>query len=194
MRNIELGKVGKKIRQIRKERSLNLQEVADRSDITAGLLSRIENFRTLPSLPVLHNISIALGVPLSELVGTVGHNGEQAPYLLIKDGEGELRSNLGIRGLMQESLLETAIDEHNLQVSMLKLHPGAAQPQTTFEGSELLFVVKGNLSFEIQQESIPLKTGDTLFYNARNPHAMLNTNGETAVLFRVCWLGKKAQG
>jgi transcriptional regulator with XRE-family HTH domain len=72
MRSAELGKVGQKIREIRKRRKMNLQEVAQKSSITAGLLSRIENFKTLPSLPVLYKISTALEVPLAELVQSVG--------------------------------------------------------------------------------------------------------------------------
>jgi transcriptional regulator with XRE-family HTH domain len=190
MRNIELGKVGKKIRQIRKERGLNLQEVSDRSDITPGLLSRIENFRTLPSLPVLHNISMALGVPLSELVETVGLNGSGAPYVLVRSGMIQERSDAS--GLVYQDILQTVLEGQHLQASLVKLDPGTSQPLHTEESMVLVHAIKGQVQYIIQEDELKLQEGDTLFYNSRAPHRLFNTNEETAVLFKVFLTGKKA--
>ena len=41
--------LGTRIKKIRKERKMTLQALADRTGLTAGLLSKIENFRTIPS-------------------------------------------------------------------------------------------------------------------------------------------------
>jgi transcriptional regulator with XRE-family HTH domain len=189
MRNIELGKVGKKIRQIRKERGLNLQEVSDRSDITAGLLSRIENFRTLPSLPVLHNISMALGVPLSELVETVGLNGSGAPYLLVRGGTQE-RSDAA--GVVYQDILQNVLEDQHLQVALVKVDSGISQPMHTEENTVLVHVIKGAIQYTIQEDELKLQEGDTLFYNSRAPHRLFNANESTAVLFKVFLTGKKA--
>ena len=50
IRDDRLSRIGKKIKEIRKNRQMSLQEVASKSSVTAGLLSKIENFRTIPSL------------------------------------------------------------------------------------------------------------------------------------------------
>jgi Predicted transcriptional regulators len=52
--------VGKRIKELRLGRDLKLVEVAIKSSISKGLLSRVENVRTTPSLPVLFNIINAL--------------------------------------------------------------------------------------------------------------------------------------
>ena len=63
----QLVTLGCKIRELRKKRRMTLQELAERTGLTAGLLSKIENFRTIPSLPVLAEIARALETGLSEL-------------------------------------------------------------------------------------------------------------------------------
>ena len=59
--------LGTRIKKIRKERKMTLQALADRTGLTAGLLSKIENFRTIPSLPVLVGIAAALQIDLAAL-------------------------------------------------------------------------------------------------------------------------------
>ncbi len=93
MKTDVLSAVGKKLKEIRKQKSLNLTEVATKSGITAGLLSRIENFRTIPSLPVLYKISVALNEPLHEIVKPVSDDADEL-YNLVLKGEGELESRL----------------------------------------------------------------------------------------------------
>lgn len=52
--------ISQRLRHIRKEKSVRLQELADAADVTKGLLSQIENSRTIPSLNVLISL-IRLG-------------------------------------------------------------------------------------------------------------------------------------
>jgi len=68
MKNDQLSLIGIRIKQIRSEKKLTLRELAKRSNLSPGLISKIENFRTMPSLTVLVDISVALEVDISELV------------------------------------------------------------------------------------------------------------------------------
>ena len=65
MKEINLITVGLQIRQIRKDKNLSLQEIANRTGLSKSLLSKVENFRTIPSLPVLLRISNALNVDMA---------------------------------------------------------------------------------------------------------------------------------
>jgi len=55
----EISFVGKRIKELRLSKDLKLVEVAIKSSVSKGLLSRIENGRTIPSLPVLFSIKCA---------------------------------------------------------------------------------------------------------------------------------------
>ena len=45
--------IGQKIRSIRKEKEMYASELAKKANVSNGLISRIENGRTIPSVPVL---------------------------------------------------------------------------------------------------------------------------------------------
>ena len=65
--NDDLLVLGGRLREIRKKKGLTLQQLADRTGLTAGLLSKIENLRTSPSLPVLSDLATALGTDMADL-------------------------------------------------------------------------------------------------------------------------------
>lgn len=56
--NEQLTCLGMRLKELRRKRLLTLQQLAERTELTAGLLSKIENFRTIPSLPVLLSIAV----------------------------------------------------------------------------------------------------------------------------------------
>ena len=62
-----LVNLGKQLKRIRQNKGLSLKQVAEMSDVSIGLISKIENFRTTPSLPVLLKIMQSLEIDLSEL-------------------------------------------------------------------------------------------------------------------------------
>lgn len=62
--NKNLQHLGDKLRDFRQQRRLSLRELAARADVSASLLSQIENGKANPSVMVLHNIASALNVPL----------------------------------------------------------------------------------------------------------------------------------
>ena len=57
--------IGKKIRAYRKNKDLTISTVAKKAGVSKGLISKIENGRTMPSLPVLISIINALEIDMS---------------------------------------------------------------------------------------------------------------------------------
>lgn len=182
MRSAELGKVGKKIREIRKRRKMNLQEVAQKSDITAGLLSRIENFKTLPSLPVLHKISIALEVPLSDLVHSVGPP-RPSTYFLIRNGRGDKEKDPV--GIIERQLLNTGFSDVNIQVRSIEIPAETQHQQKGLDQMELFHLVNGSLSFQLKKEAVQLERGDTLFVDGKTLLSINNNHPAEARIFKV---------
>ena len=84
------------LKKVRKSKDLSLKQVAEMSGVSTGLVSKIENFRTTPSLPVLLKIMQSLELDLSELNLSVS-NGKK--YILIKKGEGVVEQRDDSEGL-----------------------------------------------------------------------------------------------
>lgn len=184
MRSIELGKVGKKIRELRKERRMSLKDVAKKSGITAGLLSRIENFRTLPSLPVLHKISIALEVPLAELVETVS-NPKLFSYILVKADEKEKEYRSDSESLAYQPLIDATFLNMSIMVNIVTVQPRSYRKPLSNDSMELVYVLKGRVRYGLKDTILPMRKGDTLYFDGRIPHSVENYTAYEAILFKV---------
>ena len=58
--------IGQKIKQLRIQKGLTLEELASRSELTKGFLSQMERDLTSPSIATLNDILEALGTTLAE--------------------------------------------------------------------------------------------------------------------------------
>jgi transcriptional regulator with XRE-family HTH domain len=87
MENEILVQISQKIKSIRKEKGLTIQDVADRAGVTKGLISQIENSRTIPSLLVLIQIIKALEVDLNFFFNDISLEGREAPILVLRKEE-----------------------------------------------------------------------------------------------------------
>ena len=58
--------IGAKIRQIRKDKQLKLGELAEQSEVSIAMLSKIENGRVFPTFPSLIQVLKTLRVDLNE--------------------------------------------------------------------------------------------------------------------------------
>ena len=62
-----LIQISNRIKEIRKKKNITVQELADKADVSKGLISQIENNRTVPSLPVLMSIVQSLNLDLKSV-------------------------------------------------------------------------------------------------------------------------------
>ncbi len=182
----QLISLGSKIKEIRKQEKRTLQELADMTGLTAGLLSKIENFRTVPSLPVLMNIASALQVDLAELFA--GMNFSHKPkWLLIrgKDHQAVERED-GSSGMSYAVILETALNAVNLQVLLVTIQPQAKREPVSGEGDEMLYILSGEMEYQLGEDRVRVQAGDTLFFDGSLPHAPINTE-KSPVSLLACY-------
>jgi len=63
--------IGKKVRAARKSASLSLRDLAAEADVSASMLSQIENGKTYPSVRTLYNIASSLRLPVDHFFPTI---------------------------------------------------------------------------------------------------------------------------
>lgn len=182
----QLSFLGIRLREQRKRKHLTLRELAVRTGLSAGLLSKIENFRTLPSLPVLLGIARAMRMDPAELFSGIGEDGREKPWLLIRSGEGVPVERESNRGLGYEMLLESSLDASELQVMLVTVAPGAKRKAVSGAGMELLYMLRGELEYHVGAETLRLGTGDTLLFDGTLPHLPVNRSDADAVML-VCY-------
>jgi transcriptional regulator with XRE-family HTH domain len=184
MKPDKLSLIGLRILELRKSKKLSLRELAKRSGLSAGLLSKVENFRTVPSLAVLVSIADSLEVDVSVLVKNLG--GEAAaPYLLVRAGEGRPEYRDDSKELDYSYLLSQELGSHNLRVNEVTVQPGAFRKPLATNALELVRVLAGTVTYGFKEGEVTLGPGDTLYFDGLQAHSVRNDGEHPAHLFKV---------
>ncbi len=189
--NNELIEIGMRIKEIRTRRNLTLAETSKRAGLSAGLLSKIENFRTLPSLPVLTSIARALETDMADIVRGIGHETKETSYILTKAGERERINRDNAVGFSYESLGSRYESDNIIEAFTLTITPESKRQAVTTDGEQFLFLLKGEIDFEYGRETIHIGEGDALFFDGRIPHRPFCRKGKEAVLLALYILNNK---
>lgn len=169
-RNLE-DAIGREVRAIRRQRGMNVSDLASAADLSVGMLSKIENGNISPSLTTLQALTNALNVPLSalflrfedkrEAVLTTSGNGVQIERAGTRAGHqynllGHLGSNTS--GVVVEPYLITLTEESDVF------------PTFQHDGIETLYMLEGEVDYRHGGRLFRLTPGDTLFFDADAPH------------------------
>ena len=169
---MNLVELAQRIKHLRVQQNLTLEQVASSSALTKSWLSKVENFRVTPSLPALARISQVLGVSVATLVEGL----DQKPKLVCVRSDERL---LVERDRPQSKIKYESLAHQRARRSMdpfiLTVPPGVARKEAlSHEGEEFLLVLKGRVDFEYGDERVKLKTGDCLYFDAEEKHRLIN--------------------
>ena len=183
--NNNLIKIGQRIREKRKKLSLTLDDMAVRTKLSKGLLSKIENFRTIPSLPVLACISDNLGVDLAELVGGLGKASVEK-YYFVKAGDREtITRRDGAVGFLYETVVSRQLDSCYFKSMILTVTPGGKRKEITTDADQFILILKGEINMHLGGDVISMQKGDALLFDGRTLHVPLNVSETDAQLLVV---------
>ncbi|MFA5538000.1 MAG: cupin domain-containing protein [Gemmobacter sp.] len=176
--------LGKKLRDARRERKMTLKDVAAGAEISEGHLSKIENGKTVPSLPLLHRIARVLGINLALLFDDTA--GQDRP--VSRAGERPLIALDPLRkgsGVTLERII--AHSRNNaLQCNIHIMEPGGSSDgQINHEGEEVGFVIEGEVELHLDDTTYLLHEGDTFHFKSHRPHGYRNAGPTRARIFWV---------
>ena len=182
-----LPRVAKKIRTLRSNKNLTLAELSKSSNVSKGLLSKIENSRTIPSLPVFLGIVNALGVSLKDFFeGMDLLQGKE--YLLIRKDDRQPLHKEDREGFSYRFILAQGIPGSTMEIVILTVQPGARSKPTTTDGFELKYVLAGSCDYYINEEMVRLDEGDVIYFDASKPHMPVNRSSAPVVMMVIYFL------
>jgi transcriptional regulator with XRE-family HTH domain len=159
--------IGRKLRLRRTIKGLALQEVAEKADISIGLLSQIERGVTTPSLKSLRQICAALDMPVGWLFDVP--EGEHDDVVV--RASARRRMKLGPRGMTKELLSPDTVP--GIQMIRIIIQPGGSsgdQPYNNESGAKCGTVLGGTLGLEVDGQSYVVATGDSFAFPAQKLH------------------------
>ncbi|MFO7742377.1 MAG: XRE family transcriptional regulator [Anaerolineae bacterium] len=159
--------IGKRLRRLRHDQGLTLAELGRQVGLSASYLSQIERDITMPSLSKLTAIARELGVG-------VGHffEDDRSSVHVVKSNEGKRieRTKDTVMELMSGAPLDKSI-----QPCRVVCQPGASREQPPVHSGEgFCFVLEGQLTVTVGEETFVLDAGDSIHYQALEPHLWRN--------------------
>ncbi len=170
--------IGSKIRQLRQDVGLTLEELSKKSGIALATLSRIENEKMIGTLESHMKISKALGITLPQLYA--GLEGDKKEAVVQKE---TLRAEVFVHNKKSSSeMLTSKVLAKKMMPIMIKIQPnGATVKEESKLGTEkFIYMFDGEIEAVIGDEKFKLTKGDTLYFNASLSHQLKNIGNTEA--------------
>ena len=162
--------IGNTVRQLRLRHGLTIADIAQMAGISRGMLSKIENGQTSPSLDTLAQIASALGVTLSNLFRN--YNIPVGGAQLVKKGEGMEVVRRGTKVGHTYHLLAYDQGPKKIFEPFLVTITNKSEVFPSFEhpGTEFIYVLEGKMKYRHGQQTYMLSPGDSLTFRGKVPH------------------------
>ena len=161
--------IGRQVRHYRKQQSLTITDMSMRTGLSAGMLSKIENGNTSPSLATLRALSTALSVPVTALFREFE---EQRDATFVKAGNGLAIERRGTRAGHQYQLLGHSVHSNvSVEPYLITLDKESdVFPIFQHSGVEFIYVLEGKMNYRHLNEVYEMSPGDSLFFDSDAPH------------------------
>jgi transcriptional regulator with XRE-family HTH domain len=166
----QLGQViANHVRARRLEIGLNVGQLAERTGISKGMLSKIENAQTSPSLSTLERLAAALDMPVTSLFRGLA---EERDAVFVKAGSGPEIVRKGTRAGHTYELLGSLRGPYKrVEPLLVKLDDETEVfPLFQHSGIEVLYMLSGVMEYGYGRQRYKLERGDTLQFEGDIPH------------------------
>ena len=161
--------IGRQVKRYRKQLGLTITDMGNRTGLSAGMLSKIENGNTSPSLATLRSLSTALNVPVTALFRQFE---EQRDATFVQAGKGLVIDRSGTRAGHQYQLLGHSVhSEVSVEPYLITLDKDSdVFPIFQHAGIEFLYILEGSMIYRHLNATYTLTPGDSLFFDSDAPH------------------------
>lgn len=169
-RNLETA-IGREVRASRQQKGMTVADLAQVTGISLGMLSKIENGVTSPSLTTLQILAHSLSTPLTTFFRRFE---ERREAMCVKAGEAVEITRAGTRAGHQYNLLGhiganasgVTVEPYLITLS----ERSDVFPTFQHDGLEFLYFLEGVVDYRHGDKLYRLEPGDSLFFDADTPH------------------------
>lgn len=172
-------KVGRRMRALREQSGLSLRALAEACDLSVNAISMIERGESSPRVSSLHLLAQALNVRITDFF----ESEEQRSVVLVRRDERPLTKG-------EEIAIEsvgTGLRNQQLEPFVVSVEPGGSASDETMKhpGQEFVYCLEGELEYLVAGDSYVLGPGDSLLFDATEPHTFRNSSALRAKLLLV---------
>jgi transcriptional regulator with XRE-family HTH domain len=172
---------GAELREIRKQKQLTLQNLADRTGLSMSLLSQIERGLVDPTVGTFWKICSALDVPINHFFRRPD---DQDP--VIRKNRHKL---IQLKNSNVKYHVLTPLQQGKIEFLLIEIEPGEMleQEQISHSGEECGFILRGELKVLLADREYHLYEGDSIGFSSTSPHRFINpgTSASLAIWARA---------
>jgi len=162
--------IGRQVRVYRTQLGMTIANLARQSELSPGMLSKIENGQTSPSLTTLQSLAGALNVPVTALFRKYEQDREAS---FVKAGKGLVIDRRGTRAGHQYHLLGHSVGDRAMLVEPYLIVISEASdvfPLFQHDGAEFIYILEGEMVYRHGSCVYAMSPGDSLYFDADAPH------------------------
>ena len=172
-------KIGYKIKDLRIQKNLTQEELADRCELSKGFISQLERDLTSPSIATLIDILQCLGTDLKEFF-----NDSVEEQIAFREADYFEKIDEELKNKV-EWIIPNA-QKNMMEPIRLSLSPGGSTyPDNPHEGEEFGYVLSGSIRLMLGKRAIRVKKGESFYFTANTTHYIKADEKTGAVLIWV---------
>ena len=170
--------IGNQLKNLRKQAGLTQQELADRTELTKGFISQLEQGQVTPSLVTLLDLIECLGTTPSDFFRTT--DAEKIVY-----GDPDYFEKIDDEGNSTEWLVPSA-QSNQMEPVLVTIRPHSAlATDDPHNGEEFGYVLSGRIALYRQETRYDVRSGESFYFEADKPHRIENPGSRPA---RLIWV------
>ena len=186
----EKNKIGAKVKLVRENRKLSIEDVSERTNLSVDQIESIENGSLVPNLTPLIKISRVLGVRLGtfmdddENIGpVVSRRAEKNEVTRFSDKGNAVNSDLDFYTLAQNKA------GRHMDPFIIDIFPSSEEEikLSSHEGEEFLYVLEGEVEIAYGRDKYILHEGDSIYYESIVAHHVHSHGNAKAKILAVVY-------
>jgi transcriptional regulator with XRE-family HTH domain len=178
----EVEDIGDRIRAIREEKGVSLDELSKLTGFDVTFLSRIEKGEIQPQLGTMIKLSKALDSAFGRLISGTG----EKLYSITRKSERRPASRsttqTGKKHLYSYKSLAPGVKGRHMEALVVQLLTATEKDLSVHDGEEFVFVLDGTVALEIGGERFELEPGDSAYYLSTTPHLIAAKKNKATIL------------
>ena len=180
--------VGERVKRVREERELTLQDISQRTGLDVAFLEQVENGNVAPPLGIVIKLAKALDLKMGYFIS----GEEDRPYTIVRKNDRKVVSRYSSKegkyyGYGYESLAPHKKDRH-MEPFLVSLEPSKTdEERSAHDGQEFIYVLEGAMEVRLGEEIYVLEPGDSIYYDSTVPHLVKNRGSDVTRILAVLY-------
>ena len=174
--------IGMRIKSIREEKGLTLDQLSKLTGFDVELLASIESNQVQPQLGTIIKLSKALDSAFGRIVSGIGDK----LYSVTRKNEQKIvsrsTSKKGRKQVYTYKSLAPEVKGRHMEALIVQLEENPDDEMSVHEGEEFIYVLDGVVVIIIGEDKFELEPGDSIYYLSTIPHLIAAKSGKATIL------------